>query len=453
MIIKKKSDLLVQILLIPYIIYIFFYDLTDHIGGPILTYSLLVSPILMILPVHYLNNRGTFSRSIARLLSGWLILLLFVFGNNKAFARGDYFDSFRLAAVVFFTFFLAHFDGWLEFALKAMMAIGLVHVGATVIFYFSNDLYRLLILPLREFPPMGTVQGAEGYHAGLCSHYSLNGTYCAVQSVIFGSVCLCLAGRDKQFTRSKFLGLSGFLLSFAAVLLTTKRAHLMFVVLSLMMVFYFTNRKRRSNQIIRIACVFMSGLLIVSLLTYINSPLTATFKRFLPGGEDISNGRFEMWALAAILFLKNPLLGVGWLGYRYEYAANLYSGVGFYTDNAYRAKYMYLDTHNVYLQVLAETGIIGFTAFMAAVLGVLYVTIKLYQAYQRRRDSDSVFLSVSLGLQVFMLLYSLTGCCLNDITFLFYMLGCGFSYSLLRRDARRTDDDKNRDDNVSSCLQ
>lgn len=453
MIIRKKSDVLVQILLIPYLIYMFFYDLTDQIGGPFLTYSLLVLPVLLIFPVHYLHIRGTFSRSIARLISGWLILLLFVFGYNKAFPNGDYFDSFRLAAVIFFTFFLAHFDGWLEFGLKAMMAIGMVHVGATIIFYFSNDLYRLLILPLREYPPLGTVRGTEGYHAGISSHYSLNGTYCAVQSVVFGAVCFSPAGRGKRLTRNRFLGLSGFLLSFAAVLLTTKRAHLIFVVLSLLVVVYFTNRVRRSNQMLRIAGVMAAGLFLVSLLTYLNSPLAVTFQRFFQGGEDISNGRFEMWALAATLFLRNPLLGVGWLGYRYEYAANLYGGVGFYTDNAYRANYMYLDTHNVYLQVLAETGIIGFTAFMAAVLGALYVTVKLYRAYQRQRDSDSVFLAVSLGLQVFMLLYSLTGCCLNDITFLFYMLGCGFSYALLRRDARKAENDKNRDDNISSCLQ
>lgn len=190
MIVKKKSDLLVNILLIPYLLYLFFYDLTDQIGGPVLSYSLIIIPIMLIFPAHYLNIRGTFSQSIAKVFSGWLILLLFVFCNNKAFLRGTYFDSFRLAAVIYFTFILAHFNGWLRFALKAMIVLGMVHVAATIVFYFSNDLYRLLILPLRELPPLGSVQGTEGYHSGLCSHYSLNGTYCAVLALIFGTVYL-----------------------------------------------------------------------------------------------------------------------------------------------------------------------------------------------------------------------------------------------------------------------
>lgn len=453
MVIKKKSDLLVNILLIPYLLYIFFYDLTDHIGGPVLTYSLIMIPLMLIFPAHYLNIRGTFSRSIARAFCGWLILLFFVFGNNKAFHRGIYFDSFRLAAVIFFTFLLAHFDGWLEFALKALIAIGMVHVGATFVFYFSNDLYRLLILPLREFPPLGSVQGTEGYHSGLCSHYSLNGTYCAVLALIFGSVYLNLACWEKRITLRKFICLAGFILSFIAVLLSTKRAHLIFVVFSLIIVFYYTDQKRRSSKLFQIACVFVAGFLIIYLLTFINSPLTVTFRRLFQSSEDISDGRFEMWSLAVLLFLKNPLTGVGWLGYRYEYAANLYSGIGFYPDNAYKAHYMYLDTHNVYLQVLAETGIVGLTAYLAAVGGSLYLTIKLYQVYQREYDSDSVFLAVSLALQAFMLLYSLTGCCLNDITFLFYMLGCAFSFSLLRRNAERKGNDKSGDNNISPCLQ
>lgn len=449
MLVKKKSDLLVNILLIPYLLYLFFYDLTDHIGGPFLTYSLLIIPLLLIFPVHYLHIRGTFSRSVARVFSCWLILILFVFGNNKAFPRGIYFDSLRLAAVIVFTFLLAHFDGWLKFVLKALMAIGMVHVGATIIFYFTNGLYRLLILPLREFPPVGSVQGTQGYRSGLCSHYSLNATYCAVLALIFGTVYLNLAGREKRNTWNKFMALAGFILSFIAILLSTKRAHLIFVVFSLIVVFYYTNLKCRSNKLFQIACILITGLLIIYILTFINSPLTATFQRFFQNSEDISNGRFEMWALAVAVFLKNPLTGAGWLGYRYEYAANLYSGVGFYADNAYKAQYMYLDTHNVYLQVLAETGIVGFTAYLAAVIGTLYITIKLYKTYQSEHDSDSVYLSVSLGLQAFMLLYSLTGCCLNDITFLFYMLGCGFSYSLLRRNAKREDDDKGRDINIS----
>lgn len=453
MIVKKKSDLLVNILLIPYLLYLFFYDLTDQIGGPVLSYSLIIIPIMLIFPAHYLNIRGTFSQSIAKVFSGWLILLLFVFCNNKAFLRGTYFDSFRLAAVIYFTFILAHFNGWLRFALKAMIVLGMVHVAATIVFYFSNDLYRLLILPLRELPPLGSVQGTEGYHSGLCSHYSLNGTYCAVLALIFGTVYLNLADRKQTFTPRKFMGLAGFILSFIAVLLSTKRAHMLFVIFSLLIVFYYTNQNHSSNRLIQIAGIFMTGLIIAYILTFINSPLTVTFRRLILSGEDISNGRFEMWSLAFVLFLKNPLIGVGWLGYRYEYAANLYSGTGLYIENAYKAQYRFLDTHNVYLQVLAETGIVGFTAFLAAVAGALYITIKLYRAYQSEHDSDSVFLAVSLGLQVFMLLYSLTGCCLNDITFLFYMLGCGFSYSLFRRNAGRKGDDKSRDHNVSSCLQ
>ena len=129
-----------------------------------------------------------------------------------------------------------------------------------------------------------------------------------------------------------------------------------------------------------------------------------------------------MWLLAIEEFVNNPIVGLGWQGYRYSYAENLFVA-GNYAGGEYLEGFKYLDTHNVYLQVLCETGIIGFVFFLMAIILPLLTALRLVRIYLN--DHNVVLirqLAFSIGIQIFMLVYCFTGCCINDITFLIYMM-------------------------------
>lgn len=142
----------------------------------------------------------------------------------------------------------------------------------------------------------------------------------------------------------------------------------------------------------------------------------------LIGSDEESNTRFMMWALALKNFKENPLIGIGWNGYKYQFYHFLY-------NPAVRAeRYAYLNAHNVYLQLLCETGILGFLIFMSGAIELFVRTLKLLK--KNIRDSFSIgskgTIFFVLTMQIFFWLYSLTGNCLYDTMFGFYSVSIGF---------------------------
>ncbi len=73
-------------------------------------------------------------------------------------------------------------------------------------------------------------------------------------------------------------------------------------------------------------------------------------------------GRFEFWDIAWRVFLKNPLLGIGFNTFGYYY-------VHYQTDPQYYTK----DPHSIYLRFLVEGGIIG----AAVVIAILAIVVRL----------------------------------------------------------------------------
>ena len=75
------------------------------------------------------------------------------------------------------------------------------------------------------------------------------------------------------------------------------------------------------------------------------------------------------------------------------------------------------------MQLLCETGIIGFVASLIVVIYFLVETIRLL----RQDETDAVryrMLLFSFAFQIFYLVYSFTGNCLYDYTYYIYVLAC-----------------------------
>ena len=152
-------------------------------------------------------------------------------------------------------------------------------------------------------------------------------------------------------------------------------------------------------------------------LPMVSGPVDALAARFsgVDGTMSTLSGRTELYAVAIRLFQQNKLTGVGWGRFR-SYT------VGFYNrSNAY-----HFAAHNVYLQVLCETGLFGFAAFIGAVGAALSWGVVRYRRLLKTAPdtTDSYAAAVGIFLQVFFLAYCMSGNPLYDYNFLItYFVG------------------------------
>ncbi len=149
----------------------------------------------------------------------------------------------------------------------------------------------------------------------------------------------------------------------------------------------------------------------------VNSSVNALAGRF--SGEDATlstlNGRTQLYELAFRLFRSNKLTGIGWGGFRLR-STGVFDRM---SDNTYAA-------HNVYIQLLCETGVIGLTAFLAAVGNVLlWACLRYRRLVLNEPDGEErVIVGAGIFLQVFFLAYCMSGNPLYDYNFLIsYFIG------------------------------
>lgn len=172
-----------------------------------------------------------------------------------------------------------------------------------------------------------------------------------------------------------------------------------------------------------IAIVAVLGIVVIYAYINIESVNNALsrFLEFSDENADVSNGRMPLYELAIDIFKENPLLGIGWGGYRYEYTKYRFLGGTAETMNA----------HNIYLQVLSEIGILGFVMLYSL---MIYTFIKSIEILRKKdtyhlSESEQWMMMLSVGIQT---LFFLSGIVENVIYYqqiLYpYALVCAYTY-------------------------
>jgi len=114
-------------------------------------------------------------------------------------------------------------------------------------------------------------------------------------------------------------------------------------------------------------------------------------ERFALAGQDGGElaGRRDIWSTAAAIWVREPLVGVGLGGFPGTYATIRVAGKQFLPDTRFKPP---PHAHNLELQLLAEQGLLGFTAF-AAVAGS-----SAWRAIRLRRSPNTGHAVVAAGL-------------------------------------------------------
>jgi O-antigen ligase len=163
--------------------------------------------------------------------------------------------------------------------------------------------------------------------------------------------------------------------SFAVMLLVSSRSA---VFAGVILVLSTEILLRGAGRALRIAVYIVVAVVVVQLVTAILSDsvgliikvVSLVFKLSDPErgiGSGVS-GRATFWANGFLLFLKSPIIG---LGFRTRESASLLLG------NAANA-------HEGYLNILIDTGLVGFFLLMCGIFGTLWMRIKMVGRLRRQ---------------------------------------------------------------------
>lgn len=410
----KKSKF-AELSLILFIIYGMFYNLLT--STVFQNRKIMMFFWLFVLSLSFISDDGL---KTIKLTKKQMIIILLLFAcvliRNQDFANGG--GVMTLRWIFYLIYFLSIYRNKSSICkiVKYTSYIGFVHVMATWFFFFFRSTYKYMYY-IWQYWPSGTKLGTYGYRAALTNHYSSNGIVLAITYISFFS--LILGSDENLFSKNNRRYLACFILSYLACLLTCKRAHVLFGLLGMLFAFYVYKKEKMSNRFFKI---IFTALLLLCVIIFVSPyiPFLDDFlSRFDSLEEDSTMGsRYVLWIYALQMFLNKPLFGNGWFSFTYQYRLNLYDA------SVRAARYEYSNVHNVYIQLLAETGIIGFSFFIILGMFIFLYSIKLLRKYrtdllETGTEVPSIF---SLTFQVFFLLYCFTGNCLYDFTAAFFFL-------------------------------
>ena len=329
----------------------------------------------------------------------------------------------RYAVLILIVILMKYDEEFFHIIFYCILAAGIVHVIATLWFYFDTDFYMANIYPNFNSSQRAHLyeQVQKNHHAvGLANHYSQNGIYMAIS--LCASFALCFRKPGKNILQ-KVLLLS---VAFFSLILTGKRGVLIFSVFAMLVSYIICKKGVLANKLVTVLFILSSIALVVYALSFYVEGVAAAFERitamFSAQNEtsDISNGRFKLYAIAWNFFKESPILGIGWREFSKEV-------VNFYNQDS-----VLRDAHNVFLQLLCETGIVGFSVFVSLFISAITQTIQLVVKSTKNMlclsDNTKMVLVFSLCYQVFFLAYCITGNPLYDLeTVYIYIISVGFS--------------------------
>ena len=128
----------------------------------------------------------------------------------------------------------------------------------------------------------------------------------------------------------------------------------------------------------------------------------------LLNGYDFTSGRTGLYALAIAGFRSAPLFGIGFDQF-YTLVNPLLTDI---EGNVMQ------DAHNIYLQMLCETGIVGTVLTLMPLFWLLFTTFRSLQAARKREDrTGTEVLTVSLLIQSYLLFLGLLDPTFQKIVF------------------------------------
>lgn len=280
----------------------------------------------------------------------------------------------------------------LEKMFKIIEVIGLFHAAGIVLEKIFPALFAKYIYTRYPAEMFGRLTHAY-YMTGFQREVAF------VSAYIIAALGVCI-----YYNKSDLINRFKIVFLIIALMLTNKRAFTLFPVMAIIIEYSIWHKLRINKKLIT-SCAGMIIVVVISCIVFkdkieqmsIVQRITSTMQA-AEKGEDVMTGRGVLWDASFQLFLQKPVLGIGWRKTEDLIRLIVYSRIP-------------LSTHNIYIQLLTETGAVGIIIYMRAFLNTLKLSIK-YDLNPYNTNSDYDFTGIvrySLFYQLFFFLYGITG--------------------------------------------
>lgn len=280
---------------------------------------------------------------------------------------------------------------------KILYVFSAIHLAATIIQYFDKglvDKINKVILPYSSYL-VNYSQVSRGKYPGITSQVGMNAFFITV--FIGFSYALYKASKFRKYIFLCVMGYWG-------IILTQKRGLLIcnIIVTIIINIIYNLDKKDRKMKIKRgfIVLLIITVFTIIIIWGVFNNEIINK----LLFEEDITTGRIDIYINVLKLIKNNFILG---------------NGIGTVE------KVIGIKAHNIYIQVLAEMGIIGLLSYLIALIGTLMISINNFIRSKKNNLNKKIKINLifSIYIQLIFIFYGLTGNPLYD----YFILGIYFA--------------------------
>ncbi len=357
------------------------------------------SKLYIILYIAVMFSGSTFLESFVMPLICCMILMLFCMAQARGFQKNAFICKKISVIHVIMLALVAFMIYQLRFSFRPNTT--LVFVERFAVYFMllliptKLDLNYRIIKAMRWYSyPVALSILAEvlitGKKAGgLVGNYQFAGM---MMSISFSVILI-----DYYFSRKK-INILGLGLTFLALMTSGKRSFTLLAAAAYILVYCFTNDKKKTKKFLKLT----SLLLVIVLLAYLLIPSARlVVQRFVEfKGDETYNGRTYYWEAATQIFQNNKLTGIG-MGCFSAYFDVYFHRLG--NSAAY-------DAHNIYMQMIAELGIIGTGLFVLLFLSALLLTLDLFRRKSIRQNKKYMYvLCYSAYMQIWFIVYGLSG--------------------------------------------
>lgn len=300
---------------------------------------------------------------------------------------------FMLVCCIILKILIHNSDYTGKYIIKIFYTFSTIHVIFTLLYKinpnFMINICRKILSPISF--NTNIIQYNEGYIAGITGQVGVNVFYI---SIFIGIIFSKFLYKKKN----NVLNILGLVMGFYALTLTGKRGVLIASLISCLLLVIIMKKNTKQGIIKILLVVLLVSILAVVFINLQNTNgMISKFKAF-QNSQDITNGREEIWRITIENFKNNMIFGSG---------ANSV------------AKISGDLSHNIYIQLLSDLGIIGFTIFIIAFIVTFYQSIKLLRnKIKLRRNYDDLYvIAFSIYLQSVFLIYGFSGNPLYGVIF------------------------------------
>lgn len=355
--------------------------------------------LMFILIPNYKDVWDNIKRNKKIIIPITILVLVFIFIRNGDIINRHFGMPFYLFEFFMIILIFSSIKNWHKIFSKVFMLFIIEHIIGTWFCFIFKDFYFNNILPIfKDFANELLFQYNQGQIAGFTQHYSTNATY-LLQGLIFE---LFFIKWDFSKIKKQIPYYILVIMNFGALLLTGKRAQLFFGLIAIFITIIIKNKGNNLNVIKKyykqIIISIIGVCIIICSVPVFSGAIKRTYESFV--NKDTFESRKPMNDLAIRKFKDSILLGNGWGTYKY-----------FYHDEVVNKERNYMDAHNIYLQLLCEVGVIGFSIFILLIIGLIVLAIKNYDSKVKNRELICIFIAY----QIYILLEGIVGNSIYDI--------------------------------------